>query len=98
VGLNSEVASSSPKDEGLDEVNGAMLLALCEEPSSPLQQILRRICIPKGTISRRLVDSLHFTVRCLGWVPDKPSDSEKARQVELSIQLRALLLSIRHQG
>jgi hypothetical protein len=60
---------SSPKDEDLDEVNEAILLALSDEPSSSVpsvRQIARRICVPKSIasiVSRRLVDSRHFRVR-----------------------------------
>jgi hypothetical protein len=57
---------SSPKDDGLDEVNQAILLALFHESFSfvpYVRQIARRICVPKSIIYRRLVDSLHFTVR-----------------------------------
>jgi hypothetical protein len=64
--LNSEEASSSLKDDGLDKVNKAILLALFDEPFSSVlaaRQIARRICVTKGTAYRRLVDSLHFTVR-----------------------------------
>jgi hypothetical protein len=81
LGLNSAEASLSPKDDGLDEVNEAILLALSDEPSSSglsAQQIARRICAPKGPIYRRLVDSLYFTLRHLHWVPHKLSDSQKA--------------------
>jgi hypothetical protein len=34
LGLNSEEASSSPKNDGLDEVDEAILPALCDEPFS----------------------------------------------------------------
>jgi hypothetical protein len=59
--------------------------------------------VPESTVNCRLVDSLHFIVSHLHWAPHKLSDSQKARQgkstrVELSIELRDLLLSIRHQG
>jgi hypothetical protein len=37
-------------------------------------------------------------IRYLHYVPHKLSDSQQASQVELSIQLRDLLLSIQHQG
>jgi hypothetical protein len=66
VGLNSEEASSSPKDDDLHELNEEILLALSDEPFSSvffLRQIARRICVRKGTLDRRLADSLHFTVR-----------------------------------
>jgi hypothetical protein len=66
LGLNSEKASSSPKDDGPDEVNKASLLALSDEPFSSVpsaRQIARRICVSKGTGYHRSVDSLHCTVR-----------------------------------
>jgi hypothetical protein len=50
LGLNSEEASLSPKDDGLDEVNEAILLTLPDEPFSSVPSIwhiARRICIPK---------------------------------------------------
>jgi hypothetical protein len=34
LGLNSEEASSSPKDDGLDDVNKVILLALSDNPGS----------------------------------------------------------------
>jgi hypothetical protein len=36
------------------------------------------ICVPKSTVDRRLVDSLHFAVRQLHWAPHKLSYSQKA--------------------
>jgi hypothetical protein len=36
LGLNSEEASSLPKDDGLDEMNEAILLPLSDEPISSL--------------------------------------------------------------
>jgi transcriptional regulator of acetoin/glycerol metabolism len=63
LGLNSEEAPSSPKDDGLDEVNEPTLLALFDDPFSSVQQIARKICVPKSTLYRRLVDALHFTFR-----------------------------------
>jgi hypothetical protein len=39
LGLNSEETSSSPKDDGLDEVNEAILLALSDEPFSSVWQM-----------------------------------------------------------
>jgi hypothetical protein len=107
LGLNSEEASSSPKDDGFDEVNEAILLALSDELFSSERQIARRICVPKSTVYRRLVDSLHFSVRhqtfSLGCSQVLQQSKGKSRRVEssrveLSIQLRGLLLSIRHQG
>jgi hypothetical protein len=97
----SEEASSSPKDNGLDEVNEGILLALSDElffsvPSG--RQITRKKCVPKRTGYRQLVDSLHFTFRHLHWVPHKLFNSQKARQVELSIQLRDFLLSMQYRG
>jgi hypothetical protein len=62
LSLNSEEASSSPKDEGLDEVKEAILLALSDEPLSSGRQTACEICLPKRTVYRRLVDSLHLTV------------------------------------
>jgi len=45
---------SSPKHDGLDEVNEAILLALSDEPFSSVpsvRQIARRICVPKSCIN-----------------------------------------------
>jgi hypothetical protein len=47
LGLNSEDASSSPKDDGLDQVNEVIFLILSDEPSSSVRQIARTICVPK---------------------------------------------------
>jgi hypothetical protein len=84
LGLNSEDVSSSPNDDGLDEVKEVILLALSDEPFSSIQQIARRICVPKSIVSRRLADSLPFAIRHLHWVPHKLSDSQKATRVESS--------------
>jgi hypothetical protein len=73
--VNSEEASSSPKDDGLDETNEAILLALSDEPFASVRQISRRICLIKSTRYRRFADSLHFTVKHLHSVLDKLSDS-----------------------
>jgi hypothetical protein len=109
LGLNSEDASLAiiAQRDGLDEVNEAILLALSDGPFSSVGQIARRICVPKGTVYHWLVDSLHFTVKphtsslgssqALRQSKGKPSRIESSR-VELSIQLRDLLLSIWHQG
>jgi hypothetical protein len=103
-GLNSEEASSSPKDDGLDDVNEAILLTLSDEPFSSVRQMADspQDMHSKTALYRWLVDSLHFIVRHLHWIHHKLSDSEKASQVksnrvELLIQLRNLQLSIRHQ-
>jgi hypothetical protein len=88
LGLNSEEASSPSKDDGLDEVNEAILLALSDEPFSsvpPVRQIARKTCVPKGTAYGRLVDSLHFPVRYqtsdifIGFLTNSPT---VRRQVE----------------
>jgi hypothetical protein len=66
LGLNSEEASSLPKDDDLDEVNEAIMLALFDELFSSVcsvRQMACRISVPKSTGYRQLVDSLHFTVR-----------------------------------
>jgi hypothetical protein len=87
LGLNSEDASSSPKDDGLDEMNEAILLPLSDETVSSLpsfRQIARRTCVPTSTAYRRFVDSLHFTSRYLHWVLHKLSDSQKASRVKSS--------------
>jgi DNA-binding MurR/RpiR family transcriptional regulator len=52
LGLSSEEVSSSPKDDGLDEVNEAILLALSDESFSSVRQIAHRICVPKSTVYR----------------------------------------------
>jgi hypothetical protein len=52
LGLNSEQARSSPKDDRLDEVNEAILLTLSDESFSSVpsvRQTARRICVPNST-------------------------------------------------
>jgi hypothetical protein len=69
LGLNSEGASLSSKDDGIDEVNKmseAILLALSDEPFSSVssvRQIACKTCLLTGTVYHRFADSLHFTVR-----------------------------------
>jgi hypothetical protein len=87
LGLNSAEASSSPKDDGLDDVNEAILLVLSDQSFSSgpsAQQIARIICVPKGSECHRLVDSLHFTLRHLHWAAHKLSESQKASRIESS--------------
>jgi hypothetical protein len=80
----SEEASSSSKDDGLDEMNEVILFALSDEPFSSVWQIARMICVPTNIVYRRLVDSLHFTVKHLHCVSHKLADSQKAYRVESS--------------
>jgi hypothetical protein len=109
LGLKSEEASSSHKDHGLDEVNESIPMALSDELFSSVRsvrQIARRTCVSKGIVFHWLVDSLHFTVGhqtsdiFIGLLTSSPivRRQVKSLRVELSIQLRDLLLSIRHQG
>jgi hypothetical protein len=88
LGLSSEEASSSPKDDGLAEVNEPTRLALLDEPFSSVRQIARNICASRNAVYHRLVDSLQFTfihqtsdIRYLHWIPRKLSDSQKANRV-----------------
>jgi hypothetical protein len=102
LGLNSEDASASPKDDGLDEVNEAILLGLSDETFSPVRQIVRMICVPKNIVYRWPVNSLHFAIRhqtsSLGSSQTLRQSEGKSNRVELSIQLYGLMPSIRHQG
>jgi hypothetical protein len=79
---------SSPKDDGLDEMNEAILLALSDESFSSVRQIARKICVPKRTVYRRFVNSLHFTVRhqtsSLGSSHALGQSEGKARHLESS--------------
>jgi hypothetical protein len=79
LSLNSKEASSSHKNDFLDKVNEAILLALSDEPCTSVLQIARRISIPKSIIYLWLVDSLYFTVSHIYWVSHKLSDSQKVR-------------------
>jgi hypothetical protein len=104
LGLNSEDASSSPKDDGLDEVNEAILLALSDEPFSyipSVRQMAHRTRVSKSIVYRRLVNFLHFTVRhqtsSLGFSRALRQSEVISSRAELSIRLRDLLLFIRHQ-
>jgi hypothetical protein len=109
LGLNSEEASSSPKDDGLDEVNEAILLALSDDPFSfvpSVRQIARKICIPKNGITCILLacrfSAFHSQTSdiFIGFFISAPTVRRqgKASRVELSIQLRNVLLFVRHQG
>jgi hypothetical protein len=62
LGLNSDEASSSPKNNGLNEVNEVILLVLSDESFSSARQIAGSISLPNRTIDRRLVGSLHFII------------------------------------
>jgi hypothetical protein len=103
LGLNSEEISSSPKDDGLDEVDKAILLALSDELFSSVgyvRQIARKICLPKplDIVRLSILCISQADIRHLHWVTHKLSDSQKANQVKFSIQFCDLLLSIRQQG
>jgi hypothetical protein len=100
LSLNSEEASSLPKDDGLDEVNEAILLALSDEPCSCVRRMAGGICVPKALyiVGLSILCISRSDIRSLHRVPHKLSDNEKTRQVELSIQLRDILLFIWHQG
>jgi hypothetical protein len=65
LGPNSEEVSLSPKDDGLDEMNKVILLALSDKPLSFVRQIVRKISVSKSTIYCQIVNSLRFTVRNL---------------------------------
>jgi hypothetical protein len=51
LGLNLKEASLPPKDDGLDEVNEALLLALPDELWPSVWSIAHRICVPKRSVS-----------------------------------------------
>jgi hypothetical protein len=70
--LNSKEVSSSPKNDGFDQVNEAMLLDLSDEPFSSRQPMARIIRVPKSSVYRPFADSLHFTVKQLHCVPRHP--------------------------
>jgi hypothetical protein len=68
LGLMSEEASSSPKDDDLDEVNEAILLALSDEPFSCVFSVRQIADSPQDMRSKThsissVVDSLHFAIR-----------------------------------
>jgi hypothetical protein len=68
---------SLPKDDGLDELNKAIVLALSDEFFSSVpsgRQIAARICVPKSIVYRRLVDFLPFTVKC-SWIHRRPQNT-----------------------
>jgi hypothetical protein len=98
--LNSKEVSSSPKDDGLDEVNKTILLTLSDEP------FLLSGRHPAGYAFQKALYIVGLSILCISQsgirhrhsVPHKHSDSQKTSRVELSIQPRDLLLSIRHQG
>jgi hypothetical protein len=86
LGLNSEETSSSPKDDDLDEIHEAILLALSDEPFSSVRQMADgRWQMPDG--------------RCQ--MPDGPQDmrSKKLNKLDI-VGLSILCISqsdIRHQ-
>jgi hypothetical protein len=52
-------------------VDEAILTALAEFPFlfSYVRELSRRICLPRSTVHRHLMQSLRFTARHLRWVP-----------------------------
>jgi hypothetical protein len=89
LGLNSEEASSSPKDDSLDEVNEVILLAFSDE-------------LFFSTFGTADSPALYFTVRhqtsSVGSLQALRRSEGKPNQAELSIQLRDVMLSIRRHG
>jgi hypothetical protein len=85
LGLNSEKASSWPKDDGLDEVNEASLLALSDEPFLlygrwPAENGFQNAQDILGLLILFLCIS-QSDIRHLHWVSQKLSDSQKASRV-----------------
>jgi hypothetical protein len=50
-------------------VDEAILTDLAEFPLSSVRELSRRICLPRSSVHRHLMQSLRFTVRHLRWVP-----------------------------
>jgi hypothetical protein len=99
LGQNSEEILSSPKDDDLDEMKEAILLALSDEPIFSVRQLVCMICVPKGCTNCISSACRLSTFRSqIHGVSHELADTQKSGPVKLSIQLRDLLLSIRHQG
>jgi hypothetical protein len=52
-------------------VDEAILTVLAESPFpfSSVRELSRRICLPRSTVHRQLMQLLRFTVRHLRWIP-----------------------------
>jgi hypothetical protein len=73
-----------PKIDEENFINETILGALEECPFSSLNQIVKRILIPMGTVRYHLVNSLTYQIRNIRWVLHLPSSSQKQVGVEMS--------------
>jgi hypothetical protein len=76
------VSSNSPatvpeEEPQFDDCDQAILLALAEQPSAPIQELARLTHLPRTTLHRRLTQSLGFWVRHFQSVPNLLSHSQK---------------------
>jgi predicted transcriptional regulator len=63
-----EAISPEARDVERNTVNEAILTDLAEFPTSSVRELSRRICLPRSTVHRHLMQLLRFTVRHLRWV------------------------------
>jgi hypothetical protein len=72
-------------------VDEAILTALAE--FSSVRELSRRICLPRSTVHRHrhLTQSLHFTMRCLRWVPHLLTAEQKQIRIQMAIKLLQVL-------
>jgi hypothetical protein len=73
-----------PKIEEENFIDEAILGALEKYPFSSLRQIAKRMFIPMGMVSYRLVNSWGYQIRNTRWVPHSLSSSPKQGHVEMS--------------
>jgi hypothetical protein len=64
-----EASPPEPPDVERSPVDEAILTAFAEFPFSSVRALSRRICLPRSTAHRHLMQSLRFTVRHLRWDP-----------------------------
>jgi hypothetical protein len=109
LGLNSGEISSSPKDDGLDEVNQEILLALYDESFSSVPSVEQIADSPPEMRSKKswILSPCRFSPFhnhtsdiFIGFLTSSPTVRRQieSSRIELSIQFRDLLLSIQPQG
>jgi AraC-like DNA-binding protein len=74
--------ASGPIPEMPDDADEAILSAFAEMPFASVRQLAQFTHLSPATVSRRLTQSLGFTVRHFRWVSHLLSDAQKLERVQ----------------
>lgn len=89
---------NGPPDQGLSEIDEAILAALEEQPFASVRQLSRATHLASSTVYSHLTQKLGYTVRHLRWVPHILSEADKIVRAQLSCQLMELLEAQRRRS